>query len=123
MYIGLAFNERDDAFDFNATLEDIKKERNYATFSAQDPNEVASTPKDYSIKEGEKIHISIPKRQIRESNSSDSDINLFPQTSATIIHVNEKPSTFYDMVPTFLKNNKTKALAPSRKDTPSRVRR
>jgi len=58
MYIGMAFNERNDAFDFNTALEDSAREKRAEANPAvleQGP------PKDYSIKDGEKIHISVSK--------------------------------------------------------------
>jgi hypothetical protein len=57
MFIGMAFNERNDAFDFNTSLEDAKRERE----AAKDPLPVVSDlpAKDYSIKEGEKISVKI----------------------------------------------------------------
>lgn len=58
MFIGVAFNERNDAFDFNTALEDSRRERE------MERNPVPAytgPPKDYSIKEGEKIKVSIPK--------------------------------------------------------------
>lgn len=57
MFIGMAFNERNDAFDFNTSLQDAQRERE----AAKEP--VAALPslpeKDYSIKEGEKIRVKI----------------------------------------------------------------
>jgi hypothetical protein len=58
MFIGVAFNERNDAFDFNTSLEDSRRERE------QEANPIVvdfGPPKDYSIKAGEKIKVSIPK--------------------------------------------------------------
>mmetsp|Transcript_688 Transcript_688/g.967 ORF Transcript_688/g.967 Transcript_688/m.967 type:complete len:286 (-) Transcript_688:2169-3026(-) len=58
MFIGLAFNERNDSFDFNTSLEDSKRERE----QEKNPVKVDFGPrKDYSIKEGEKIKVAIPK--------------------------------------------------------------
>lgn len=58
MFIGVAFNERNDAFDFNTSLEDSRREREQEKL----PIHVdLGPPKDYSIKEGEKIKVSIPK--------------------------------------------------------------
>lgn len=59
MFIGVAFNERNDAFDFNTSLEDSKREREIEKTAAVVVPE--GPPKDYSIKDGEKIHVSIPK--------------------------------------------------------------
>ena len=57
MFIGMAFNERNDAFDFNTSLEDAKRERE----AAKNPDLLvpAGPAKDYSIKEGEKISVKI----------------------------------------------------------------
>lgn len=56
MFIGVAFNERNDAFDFNTALQDAQREKQAVL------KPFASGPsKDYSLKEGEKIHVNIPK--------------------------------------------------------------
>ena len=58
MFIGMAFNERNDAFDFNISLEDSRKERE----SEKNPVELQTAPaKDYRLKEGEKIKVKIGK--------------------------------------------------------------
>jgi hypothetical protein len=57
MFVGMAFNERNDAFDFNTSLEDAKRERQ--TAKNPEPALPVGPAKDYSIKEGEKIKISI----------------------------------------------------------------
>jgi len=57
MFIGMAFNERNDAFDFNTSLEDARREREAAK---EPPVKLPVLPsKDYSIKEGEKIRVNI----------------------------------------------------------------
>jgi len=57
MFIGVAFNERNDSFDFNTSLEDARRERE----AAKEPVEkLPGLPtKDYSIKQGEKIRVNI----------------------------------------------------------------
>jgi len=57
MFIGMAFNERNDAFDFNTSLEDSRRERE----AAKEPLEkLPGLPtKDYSIKAGQKIRVNI----------------------------------------------------------------
>ena len=57
MFIGMAFNERNDAFDFNTSLEDSNRERK----AAQEPAPIlpVGPSKDYSIKDGEKIRVKI----------------------------------------------------------------
>jgi hypothetical protein len=57
MFIGMAFNERNDSFDFNTSLEDAKNER---TKASEPPVQLPGLGgKDYSIKEGEKITVKI----------------------------------------------------------------
>jgi hypothetical protein len=60
MFIGMAFNERNDAFDFNTSLEDAKRERE----AGNEPQiKLPDLPaKDYSIKEGEKIRVNIKSK-------------------------------------------------------------
>lgn len=58
MFIGMAFNERNDAFDFNTSLEDSARERAKAKEPAVT---LPGLDKDYSIKEGEKITVKIGK--------------------------------------------------------------
>lgn len=58
MFIGVAFNERNDAFDFNTSLEDSARERAMAN---QPAVQLPGLDKDYSIKEGEKITVKIGK--------------------------------------------------------------
>ena len=60
MFIGMAFNERNDAFDFNTSLEDAKRERE----AASEPQvQLPDLPaKDYSIKDGEKIRVNIKSK-------------------------------------------------------------
>lgn len=60
IFIGLAFNERNDAFDFNTSLEDARRERLAEQEAAANPIEDGPA-KDYSIKDGEKIHIAVTK--------------------------------------------------------------
>jgi len=58
MFIGVAFNERNDAFDFNISLEDSRREKE----QEKNPIKLDLGPgKDYSLKEGETIKVSIPK--------------------------------------------------------------
>lgn len=75
MFIGVAFNERTDAFDFNAALEDSKRERRNDWDAASGvgneggaSSAFGGSGKDYSLKDGEKIHVAIPKDRVSESN-------------------------------------------------------
>ncbi|CAD7936423.1 unnamed protein product [Amoebophrya sp. A25] len=53
-FIGLGFEERNDAFDFNCCLSDFKN-RNVESEKAEEAAKDRPPPKDYSLKEGEKI--------------------------------------------------------------------
>lgn len=67
MFIGVAFNERNDAFDFNTSLEDSRRERE----QEMNPTVVDfGPPKDYTLKAGEKIKVSIPKPQTNKYGES-----------------------------------------------------
>jgi hypothetical protein len=60
-FIGVAFNERNDAFDFNVALSDHKRDcdrEDSATKSAAS-DAGASAFRDLSLKEGEKITVKI----------------------------------------------------------------
>ena len=61
-FIGIAFNERNDAFDFNVALSEHKKEcereASVESFGAGDSSS-ATPQRDLSLKEGEKISIKI----------------------------------------------------------------
>ncbi len=63
MFIGLAFNERNDAFDFNTALEDSRREKVAEKKAAAAPLLVGKggsvNSVDYKMKEGEKIKVTI----------------------------------------------------------------
>jgi adaptin ear-binding coat-associated protein 1/2 len=62
MFIGMAFNERNDAFDFNTSLEDARREKEAEKEASEAAQKYDYGPsKDYSMKDGEKIHISVDK--------------------------------------------------------------
>lgn len=67
MFIGLAFNERNDAFDFNTSLEDARREKEAEERAAAKMSEYANEKKDYSMKEGQKIHIAVSKVSTKKS--------------------------------------------------------
>jgi len=68
MFIGLAFNERNDAFDFNTSLEDARREKEAEERAAAQMSEYANEKKDYSMKEGQKIHIAVSKVAAKKNN-------------------------------------------------------
>ena len=79
MFIGLAFNDRNDAFDFNTSLDDARKERE----AERRPVKPYTGPtKDYSLKEGQKIHVSISKAQFTSDND-DEEENSKSKTSTS----------------------------------------
>jgi len=65
MFIGVAFNERNDSFDFYTALEDSRREREMEKNPVSlDRGSGTDYGTDYSIKEGEKIKVSIPKTAV-----------------------------------------------------------
>jgi hypothetical protein len=59
-FIGLGFAERTEAFDFSAALQDHKRHLQQEQESAASAKRLESMPHvDYSLKEGQKIHVSI----------------------------------------------------------------
>jgi hypothetical protein len=100
MFVGVAFNERNDSFDFNTSLEDAKRER-----AAPIQNNLPNLPeKDYSIKEGEKIRVKIKNIGGRYGDSTGTS--------------NEKKSSSKSSSTTKKSGG---FLKPSSKDTPRRA--
>lgn len=86
MFIGLAFNERNDAFDFNIALEDSRREKEAERRAARKAAIAASgiyeneglngeehPSKDYRIKKGEKIRVAIPTRVDSQEEGEEED--------------------------------------------------
>eukprot|EP00397_Hematodinium_sp_SG-2012_P056636 GEMP01070083.1.p1 GENE.GEMP01070083.1~~GEMP01070083.1.p1 ORF type:complete len:350 (-),score=63.52 GEMP01070083.1:38-1087(-) len=75
-FLGLGFEDRNDAFDFNCTLTDFKN-RNQVSIQQADP-----TPsKDYSLKEGEKITVNfkgVKSRPKKEQPASGQLLGFLP---------------------------------------------
>jgi adaptin ear-binding coat-associated protein 1/2 len=63
-------SERNDAFDFNTSLEDARREKEAEQELKQAKKREKDEPaKDYTLKEGEKIHISVSKVAGRRSST------------------------------------------------------
>jgi len=57
-FIGMGFQERNDAFDFSAALQDHAKFIKQKKESEENARRAATQPKvDYSLKDGQKIHV------------------------------------------------------------------
>lgn len=57
-FIGIAFNERNDAFDFNVALSEFKSELDREA-KAKEFFEKNTSSQDFSLKEGDKIKIKL----------------------------------------------------------------
>ncbi|KAL7516008.1 hypothetical protein ACHAWX_001069 [Stephanocyclus meneghinianus] len=120
MFIGLAFNERNDAFDFNTALEDSRREKEVERQVAKGVG-VSAVGKsvDYKMKEGEKIRVSIPKFPKEDDGNSPSAAEGENGSSST--------SSGGGAAARRREAKKTGSarsggfLAPSSKDTPSRL--
>lgn len=58
-FIGIAFNERNDAFDFNVALSEFKNELEREAKAAKLSDPASHPPVDLSLKSGEKIKIKL----------------------------------------------------------------
>lgn len=113
MFVGLAFNERNDAFDFNTALEDSRREKGAEKAAAAGGTDLEGGQKqDYSIKDGQKIRIALPKNTL--SNSLTEEYDGSPDSLvATRRRARQKRHELTSS------NNSAGFLAPSSKDTPS----
>ena len=117
MFIGLAFNERNDAFDFNTALEDSKREKIMERKAAEGGGMCAAESVDYKMKEGEKIRVSIPKVSSGDDGFSPTAVEEENKSSGggggAAARRREAKRTTSGKSGGF--------LAPSSKDTPSRM--
>lgn len=108
MFIGMAFNERNDAFDFNTSLEDARREREAAK---EPPVKLPVLPsKDYSIKEGEKIRVNIKNIGSTGGESAAEKRNISKSKGAGLLKPSSKDTP----------RGGGAFLKPSSKDTPRR---
>ena len=116
MFIGLAFNERNDAFDFNTALEDSKREKVMERRAAEGGAGfgVESSGVDYKMKEGEKIRVSIPKVYSGDDGSSPTAADGEPKASGGAAARRREARRAAS-------GKGGGFLAPSSKDTPSRL--
>jgi hypothetical protein len=89
MFIGMAFNERNDAFDFNTSLEDARREKEA---EANPPTFEPQISKDYSLKDGDKIHIPLNKVKKGKSASKRGSANNAATSAAGSGGFKLKPS-------------------------------
>ncbi|WVQ64342.1 hypothetical protein V866_004414 [Kwoniella sp. B9012] len=72
-YIGMGFQERGEAFDFQVALQSVAKRSSTpssSTNNTSEPSKPAAPPKDYSLKEGQTFKINIPGRENKKSTPS-----------------------------------------------------
>ncbi|ORX35059.1 hypothetical protein BD324DRAFT_582726 [Kockovaella imperatae] len=64
-YIGMGFQERGEAFDFQVALQSVAKRASAPEPSSDpsQPSKPAAPPKDYSLKDGQTFTIKIPGRE------------------------------------------------------------
>ncbi|RHZ61867.1 hypothetical protein Glove_345g44 [Diversispora epigaea] len=94
-FIGMGFQERSEAFDFQVTLQDHIKHIKAEKEAAENAKVAETKPKkDYSLKEGETISINIGhKNHHRKSNSNPNPINKRLETNDVIPLLPPPPST------------------------------
>ncbi|KAG7386484.1 Adaptin ear-binding coat-associated protein 2 [Phytophthora pseudosyringae] len=81
-FIGIAFNNRSDAFDFNVAIDDFNKELKRE--KTQQQSTTAAPPVDYSLKEGQTIRIKLntKKKDADKAEEGDDDMDPFGSTSS-----------------------------------------
>jgi hypothetical protein len=57
-HLGMGFDDRNDAFDFNATIQDFRRQRDTASEVIK-PVVSVGPPPDLSLKEGQKISVQL----------------------------------------------------------------
>ena len=79
-FIGIAFNERNDAFDFNVTLSEFKNEieredqANKLTLESSSSSAIVQPLKDMSLKDGEKIKIKLTSSSKKKNDENPAGI-------------------------------------------------
>jgi hypothetical protein len=76
-FIGIAFNERNDAFDFNVALSEFKNEIEREEKAAKMSDHITNPPLDLSLKEGQKIKITIVSVHFLQDDLSVESNNLY----------------------------------------------
>ncbi|KAL4128588.1 hypothetical protein KRP22_009491 [Phytophthora ramorum] len=75
-FIGIAFNNRSDAFDFNVAIDDFSKELTREKTQLQ--SSTSAPPVDYSLKEGQTIRIKLnSKKKDADKAEEDDDVDPF----------------------------------------------
>jgi len=71
-YIGMGFQERGEAFDFQVALQSVAKRSNQSSSEpdSDQPAKPAGPPKDYSLKEGQTFTIKIPGRDGKKTGAA-----------------------------------------------------
>ncbi|WWC57628.1 uncharacterized protein I303_100160 [Kwoniella dejecticola CBS 10117] len=86
-YIGMGFQERGEAFDFQVALQSITKRSSNSSSTSANPSEPAkpiAPPKDYSLKEGQTFKISIPGRDRDREKKSNTPSSTASSSSSSI---------------------------------------
>lgn len=91
-FVGIAFNERNDAFDFNVTLQDHKNELERQDKAAAGIVDEAAPHQDLSLKQGQKIKINLKKKTDSGNNSVNSSVNKSGGTTIQHFDVFGSPS-------------------------------
>ncbi|RHZ09709.1 hypothetical protein DYB37_005428 [Aphanomyces astaci] len=81
-FIGIAFEDRNDAFDFNVAIDDhqneVKREEHAATEAVTNP----TVSKDFSLKQGQTIKIKLNKKE-KDSDSNPAPVQPLAAPSAS----------------------------------------
>lgn len=97
-FLGMGFDDRNDAFDFNASIQDFHRQRE-ATAEVIQPIVQSVPAPDLSLREGQKISVQIKALQRPpSSNTSTTSIDFLPPPpSAKSRHVEPDSGNLLDM--------------------------
>jgi len=88
-FIGIAFNERNDAFDFNVALSEFKNEIEREDHANKLTNELSTSIvqplKDMSLKQGEKIKIKLSNKKKISDNNPDDNLTSIGNKSTLLL--------------------------------------
>ena len=87
-YLGMGFDDRNDAFDFNATIQDFRRQNEVAPEVIKPVMSVQPAP-DLSLKEGQKISVQIKALKAPPAILSTAGVGLPPPPASKSRHLQE----------------------------------
>eukprot|EP00871_Galdieria_phlegrea_P003884 jgi/Galph1/4497/GphlegSOOS_G3169.1 len=99
-FLGIGFEQRGDAFDFLAAISDQKRQET----NEKEAEESSAPPKDFSLKQGQKIRLSVPGLKKNESISKQSS-NITQDKSPDEPLKKNSPQLLEELFPCVVESN------------------